>query len=245
MRIGAHVAEAADRYRIADVYCAVKGVDCTYDLEWSKELLDGGAKHTQEEWVELTKGGEWSLPSIPLLYATMAGLYANFQSRKMPPLGPSTVLSRFSADLDDILMTSTRIFLVDGKDDRVVHDWGYDSQYENTHELVGGHCYVRDPQVFPQPAEELDPHYRVEEGTEAIMECRNQREIESVIKYVTGKVPMLARWEVMVRCPDGFPIVLGGKHWDSFGINHFGMPEDKAPARGVRIVGEWKQPGKD
>jgi len=171
-----------DRYRLHNIQYN-NGV---YAVDWSKELLDDGKKHTQQDWIALTQSTEWKIPDLQLYHGTLAALY---QHRDSPVKEQKKLVEElkqlFKADFDlgNLYMTtSTRIKYAASGGDAVTHNWGYPSAREHSLTLVGLHSYVNSSSGL-------------EAQMEALLGNRDLGEIEKVYDWVSGKKPCLLRLE--------------------------------------------------
>ena len=106
---GFHIESLPDRYRLHNVTYR----NGLYQVDWSKELLDGGSSHTQEEWVELLSGNEFCMPPAPLYHATITTLYKNQDQEFV-----DEIKEMFAKDFEDYyMMTGSRIFTMSGSAD--------------------------------------------------------------------------------------------------------------------------------
>ncbi|MFA5887745.1 MAG: hypothetical protein WC852_03485 [Candidatus Nanoarchaeia archaeon] len=69
------VEEKADFFYISNVLLGNK----VYNISWNKYLLDSGAKHTQEEWLE--NKSLWMLPDAKIYHATLRALFQGIKHK--------------------------------------------------------------------------------------------------------------------------------------------------------------------
>lgn len=129
------IEELADRYRLHNL--PHHGSFCTVD--WSKELIDHGTRHTQEDWIKLTQNTEWKLPSLPLYHSTITTLYKHKNSEQKNLI--QKIRNTLKQDLEKHwMMTSTMITYNPAGKDTATHNYGYPNQYETDENIAGPGC---------------------------------------------------------------------------------------------------------
>jgi len=128
------IEELSDRYRFHNV--SYRGE--SHIVDWSKTLLNDGAKHKQEEWIELTKDKEWTLADAPLYFATFKGLCALRDTDDKSQQNLVSILKKMFRDdfVSGWTMTSSHLkmkcwrVLGGPKQDEshMLHRWGYDDE---------------------------------------------------------------------------------------------------------------------
>jgi hypothetical protein len=101
----------------------------TFNVEWYKEMLDGGNVHNQDEWVQRQFGSGSSLSMIPSTqdyFLSIAAAYAYKDTMFSGVI--ENFRKMFEADFKDGMMTCTRL-VAKGDDNRdLVQNYGYPNQ---------------------------------------------------------------------------------------------------------------------
>ena len=144
---GFSIEEHADRYRIY----GVQHNNSMHAVDITKNLLESGASHTQEEWAALTQNkdwqkanGIWQLGSAPLQTAAIATLCTN---QNIADAVQKDLVEKVRDMLkkDFItygMMTSTRIKYTARGKDIVYHDWNYPQQTEIKENIAGPNGFI-------------------------------------------------------------------------------------------------------
>ena len=181
---GFRIEEFGDRYRI-------QGVNPIYGpyADVSRNLLENGAKHTQQGWTELTqyadwqkKNGIWQLGSAPLQTAVFTALYNNqnhsiTQQKDLVEKVRQMLMNDFNAYW---MTTSTRIeYKAEGKD-AVIHDWNYPNQRIIEENIVG-------------PDGNINAGCGFGNALNALCGINNPALAEQAYEYISGVKPYLCR----------------------------------------------------
>ncbi|MBI5072303.1 hypothetical protein HZA99_00640 [Candidatus Woesearchaeota archaeon] len=173
----------AGKYRVHGV--SYQGKICTVDI--STALLDYGTSHTQSDWIEMTKEGEWKLPSGPLYFAVLETIYSNKKSSDTTQKALVQELRKmFERDLRRYsIMTSTCIRYAHDGLDTIVHDVGYATE-----------CTEKTNIVKSKERNLEFPHnYNYNKGwgshfsrnLQALVGTNNYNKVEKVGKWITGR----------------------------------------------------------
>ncbi len=217
-----HIQELDDRYRFHNLEYH-NGI---YTVDWSKELLDDGASHKQEEWVCLTEDSEFKVPSAPLYHVTIAALFEN-QDHPIAEQQDLLQVMRevFQQDFKDYyMMTSTRAKYAKSGNDVVTHDWNTPQARTVKGSFVGPDGYVK-------------PGCGFDTMLEAILESKDMTLIEEAYEWIgeEGKKPYL--WRINDKPNNNMerPVVLGvDGNYDRFDFYAVGVGIGNIrPARGV------------
>ncbi|NQU78537.1 hypothetical protein HQ545_02085 [Candidatus Woesearchaeota archaeon] len=217
-----NIEELDDRYRFHNLEYR----DGIYTVDWSKELLDGGNSHTQEEWTGIVKDNEFGIPSAPLYHATIKLLYEN-QDHPVAEQQDLVQVVRevFQKDFTDYyMMTSTRIKYSGKKKkqqpDVVTHDWNTPQARITEGSFVGPNGYVK-------------PGCGFDDVIQAVLESNDTQLIEEAYEWIgkETKKPYLYR---INNTPDNDverAVVLGVVVNNRFNIND--IIDVSRPVRGV------------
>ncbi|MFH1669143.1 MAG: hypothetical protein ABIA62_04405 [Candidatus Woesearchaeota archaeon] len=148
------IEELDDRYRFHNLEYH-GGV---YTVDWSKDLLDNGVSHKQEDWIGIVADGEFKLPSASLYHATIKALYEN-QDHPVDEQQDlvQTVREVFQKDFKGRwMMTSTRVkyasknkgWFKKQQPDIVTHDWKTKNARTVNGSYVGPDGYVNETSDF-------------------------------------------------------------------------------------------------
>lgn len=185
---GFSIKSLADRHMVHGV--SYQGEICTVDI--SKALLDNGASHVQSDWIEMTRQGEWKVPSGSLYLAVLVALYDNKNADNV-----GEVKKMLAKDFKEyFMMTSTRVRYSANGLDTVVHDFGYATERAEQMDVVGSDGYVNGTSGF---------------GVEmrALVGIDDCQKIEQVGRWITGKKPYLYRFNSKPREDVERALVLG------------------------------------
>lgn len=139
-----------DRYRLYNI--SLEGKIGTVDI--SKALLENGASHTQQQWVDCTRECEWKLASGLLYTAAVLALYANRGHSDADQRGlVRQIKDTLSTDFrNHWMMTSTRIFC---SADEVVHNFGYENERRIKRDTIGLSGLLKENPSFGNVTEAL------------------------------------------------------------------------------------------
>jgi hypothetical protein len=194
---GFSIESLPDRYRVHGV--SYQGNLSSVDI--SKALLDDGKAHTQTDWVEVTRQGEWKLPSDPLYFAVLGALCDNKDAAHV-----EEVRGMLRDDLRNyFMMTSTRIRYASKGLDSVIHDVGYATESSQQTKIVGADGYINEAAGFGIEMQALV----------GINDCDR---IESLGSYTTGKKTYFWRLNTKPTQDVGHALVLGGSNSGWFSI---------------------------
>jgi hypothetical protein len=197
-------------------------------VKWTKQLLDEGKPHTQDQWVEQTKDGDVRLASLPTYIATIIALYdnKNVEDQNQKDL-VEKVRKMFETDFDPqkpYFMTSTRITYSAQGPDKIKHNYGYDEEPEISEEITGPHAWINQSSGL-------------EQITEALTETSDLDNIEKAIEWVSTQKPYLWRLNSKPRQDEHRAVVLGRNVLNSrFIIYCIDDINGIRPARGAVIV---------
>ncbi len=222
------IEELDDRYRFHNL----EYHDGIYTVDWSKDLLDGGVGHTQEDWMTRTADTEFQVPNALLYHATIAALYNN-QDHPVAEQQDlvQAVRAVFQKDfVNNYMMTSTRVksagkkkgLLRKKQSDVITHDWNTPTARTTKGSFVGSDGYVKPGCGFDTMIEALlgtDDFALVEEAYEWIGE--------------QSKKPYLYRINNQPDNDIERVVVLGVDGSDRFGIDDDGVDVNYRPVRGV------------
>ena len=144
---GFSIEEHADRYRIY----GVQHNNSMHAVDITRNLLENGASHTQEEWAALTQNkdwqkanGIWQLGSAPLQTAAIATLCTNqnIADARQKDL-VEKVRDMLKKDFITYgMMTSTRVcYKTQGKD-IIIHDYKYPQQTRIKENIAGPDGFI-------------------------------------------------------------------------------------------------------
>lgn len=222
------IEELDDKYRFHNLEYR----DGIYTVDWSKELLDNGQNHTQEDWMGLTEDSEFKVPDAPLYHATIAALFEN-QDHPIAEQQDLVEIVRgvFQQDFKDhYMMTSTRAKYAGKKKGRfkkqqpdvVTHDWKTPRARTAKGSFVGPDGYVNSACEF-------------DDVLEAIFESNDLTLIEEAYEWVgqQGKKPYL--WRINNKLDNDIEraVVLGVSDYDWFNVDANDVISSDRPVRGV------------
>lgn len=211
---GVFIVSFPERYRVCGVQYL--GESCTVDI--SKVLLEDGAKHTQDDWIDKTRQGEWKLPSGPLYFAVLGALYDNRSAGQV-----ENVRKMLEKDFkDQCMMTSTRIRYACEGVDTVVHDWRYASQRAEEANIVSKKGYIGKVSGS-------------DEKMGALVGISDSCRIVSVGVYVVGKNPYFSGLESKPEEVVDSPLVLTYGVGLDFEASRQGYYSDSRRARGMVV----------
>jgi hypothetical protein len=225
-----YIQELPDRYRFHNL----EYHDGIYTVDWSKELLEGGEKHIQEDWMELTqsaewqkKNGVWQIPCAPLYHATIAALFENQDH----PVGEQqdlvqAVRELFKKDfVSYLMMTGTRAKYAAKGRDVVTHDWNTPHARTVKGTFVGPNWFV-------------DPSCGFDDVIQALLETNDLQLIEEAYEWIgeQGKKPYLFRINNQPTKDVERAVVLGVNYGRFYIDANDGV--SSRPARGVVTQGK-------
>ena len=213
-----------------DVFYIINGVrinDEVKIVKWTKNLLDEGKTHTQDQWVEQTKDGDVRLASLPAYVATIIALYDNkdVEDQNQKDL-VEKVRKVFETDFDPKkpwLMTSTRLTYSSQGSDKIKHDYGYDDAPDEISEEITG------------PNEWINASSGLEQTIQALTGTNDLDKMEKAIEWVSTQKPYLWRFNAKPQKDEQRAVVLGRYIGIGFDIYCYGNVIDR-PARGAVIV---------
>ena len=173
------IEEFDDRYRLHNIDYD----GGLYFVDWNKTLLDDGKRHTQDEWINLTKGDKWKLPNLQLVHASVLALYKNrnhfgfSQNKIMKKVIEEVFELDFSKNYPHV---SSRMLYKPAGEDVVMHDFGYSTQRDVQCTLVGKDGYILAGCGF-------------DDVVDALLGTRNLSEVGHVYKWIIGLKPYLWR----------------------------------------------------
>ncbi len=222
---GFSIEKLDDRYRISGVL--YEGRASVVDI--SRELLDDGAEHTQQEWVDLTREQEWRVPSGPLYHAVCTALYdnrnhADEQQRSLVDKVKQMLAKDFK---DSWMMTSTRIFYNPQGKDTVVHNFGYENERRVNENIVGVNGFINRGCGFGST-------------TNALLGTSDGERVKAVYSWLSGKESYLCRLNSNPKKIDEHVLELGD--CDRFGISADGNVNYVRWARGMVAHGAENSP---
>lgn len=213
---GFSIEELEDRFVLNGVHYR-NGI---YTIEWSKQLLDNGEAHTQDEWLKTLKGGEWSLADAPLNQATMTALYEHKDdpNKDLAKL-VRAIQKMLKKDFEDNWMiTGSRVVYRPEGNDKVIHNYATSEEYAVEANIVG-------PDGFNKDAED---------ALEALLDTKDIKKVKQVIKWTSGKKPYLCRLNTKPEQDVERVVVLGvGSIGRFIIVADFNIGR---PARGVRAA---------
>src|SRR3989344_4158695 len=157
--------------------------DGIYQVDLAKTLLDNGNNRTQNEWVEYSKKAiarnEFYVGDFPLYHSLFSVLFRNKENTKYKDR-INDVKELISKNMFNYwLMTLTRIEYKAQGQDKVIHNYGMQDQYEVQEDII-----VKDDYISKMnPQNEL----------KAILGSDNVNEINQVYNWLTGKNAYLWR----------------------------------------------------
>ncbi|MBI4117034.1 hypothetical protein HY449_04800 [Candidatus Pacearchaeota archaeon] len=194
-----------------------------YRIDLSKQLLDRGQNHTQDEWSQFSESakqkGDFYVGNFPLYHALFAALHnlkGDSQIEKDVEAARNFLEKEFHANW---LITLTRIKYSKTGKDKVIHNHGMQNCSVVDAEFVGPDEYVED-------ATNMEPY-------KALLGTDDKNEINSVYKWLTGRRPYLYR--VNSKPDKDREFVAGfvaGSGWAGLGCNW--NPSGAGRALGVR-----------
>jgi len=144
---GFSIEEHPDRYRIY----GVQHNNSMHAVDITRNLLENGASHTQEEWATLTQNkdwqkanGIWQLGSAPLQTAAITSLYNN---QNIADAVQKDLVEKVRDMLKEDfktywMMTSTRVCYKARGKDIVAHDYKYPQQTEIKENIAGPNGFI-------------------------------------------------------------------------------------------------------
>ncbi len=127
-----YIEDFSDRYRLHNVPY-LTGVSV---IDWSKELLDQGRRHNQNEWLDFSKNQEFQLPSMLDYTATVQVLHQHRKGAQEKLV--DKIKSLLQKDMQDSRMaTSTRIHYTPFSPDKIMHGYGTSRGISFEANLVG------------------------------------------------------------------------------------------------------------
>jgi hypothetical protein len=210
--------ETTDSYTLNNVFLG--GV--MHSFAWTKELLDGGNSHIQDDWVKITD----QLPDTRAYYASLLELYKNKDGPQSDLV--EKVRKMFAKDFkDNWMMTGTRVTYKPKGKDKVTHNYDSASETSIDTTFVGSDGYVNSKSSF-------------EDEMEVLFGTKDCKEVSEVFKWVTKKATYL--WRLNSKPSKGTEeraVVLGVNYGnDGFYINAYVSINYDRPARGVVVARE-------
>lgn len=212
------IEELPDRFRMYNVPRDNK----LHTYDWSKEHLDGGRRHTQDEWTQLLQGQEFQLASGPEYHATMKTLYLHKDSSQSSLVRKvCTLFKKDFANRGYWMTTSTRIRYNSSFPDVVIHNYNTAHETSVDVNLVGPDGYIADSSF--------------EYEMEALLGTRDCQEVDAVYKWISGKKSYLWRLNQRPFQAAERALVLGIVNV-RFYINAIDIISNQRPARGVHEI---------
>jgi len=212
------IEERDDRYVISPIEYR-NGI---YEVSWSKELLDGRDSHNQDGWIKILENSKWSMPSYPLCHATFAALFLEKDGPLKDKIQDIQYL--FSVHFwpsQHWITTSTRIEYMPYGKDKIIHDYGFPSEWKLDADIVGTQGYI-------------DGDFIDANCIEALFGTRDVGEVEKVYEWVSGKKPYLYRLNKRpINTKDVRALEFCFHDHDWFGINLLGDIGFYRPTCGV------------
>lgn len=97
--------------------------DVKVSVELTKEFLDNGRPHTQQEWVKIAKKQGYELPDTLTIYSILRALYINFQNKHFQQTKIIQARNLFTSHFDKYPTTGTRIIYRQKGPDYIIHRW--------------------------------------------------------------------------------------------------------------------------
>ena len=206
-----------DRYIISPVLYRGE----LYQVSLGADLLDGGKKHTQDQWVDALQGTEWRLPSAPLMLGLLSTLYSVRDGTDASLV--AEVQEKLKKDFKDLwMMTGTRIKYATNGLDTVLHEYRSPEEYSLEAPILG-------PDGWVTPSCEYGP------SIDALLETTDLAALESVSEWASGKKPYLWRVNNTPSSEVQRALVLGVVSSDGFFIDANYSIDGSRPARGVAV----------
>ncbi|MBI2564475.1 hypothetical protein HYV79_00605 [Candidatus Woesearchaeota archaeon] len=210
----------ADRYRLHNIMYRGE----LYVVDWSKDFLRGGEQHSQQEWIDLTKNEEFTLPDSPLCFASMQTLFKNKEETNLIEQVRNYFAQTFKVEGNiNRPHTSSRAIYNPRGNDEVIHRLGYPDQYTVSTKLIGQDGYI----TTIKPENEMN----------TLLATQNCEEIQQVIEWISGKKPYLYRINNKPSSKEERAVVLGVDSSNYFDIAD-GDIDGGRPARGVVVARE-------
>ena len=227
---GFHLSEDNDFYHLH--YVMYDNKLCT--VSWTKKLLESGARHFQQHWIDTTQNTHVKIAPAPLYDACVEHL---FKYKDVTDSAQRDIFERvkqmFRDDFDSDkvrVVTSSRIFYkAKNKNskikDVVKHNLGYVNE-----ELIMANIQGSDGCV--------NAGCGFEDTLEAVLKTRDCAGVEQRYDWLTGKKAYL--WRLNDVMQDKERAVVLGCYDGRFSINCNYDVDDYRPARGVVVVGAKK-----